>query len=182
MLKNNKCRDLNGIISEIFKDNYAGSDLKNALLLLFNGIKRNQQFPEFMCIWDICSIHKKGSIFELENERGISLITVFKKAFENLIHNDFAKDIDQNMSDSNIGARKNRNLKEHLLVMQGIINSVVRGNEECIDIQIFDLEKAFDSLWLESCLSDIYDSLSSENRNNKLALLYMMNKLTTLTH
>ena len=57
--------------------------------------------------------------------------------------------------------------------MQGIIYSVVRGNEDCIDIQVFDLKKVFNSLWLESCLSDIYDSLSTENRNNKLALLYM---------
>ena len=79
------------------------------------------------------------------------------------------------MSDSNIGSRKNRNINDHLLIMHGIVNAVVKGNEECIDIQVFDLEKAFDSLWLEDCMNDMYDSLMEENRNEKLALLYMMN-------
>ena len=59
--------------------------------------------------------------------------------------------------------------------MNGIINSVVRGSEDDIDIQIFDIEKAFDSLWLENCLLDGYNSLSDNNRNEKLALLYRMN-------
>ena len=66
--------------------------------------------------------------------------------------------MNENMSDCNVGSRKKRNMKDHLLIIHGIINSVVNGNEECIDIQIYDLEKAFDGLWLEDCLNDIYDN------------------------
>ena len=80
MLKNKKCRDPNGMYNEVFKENYAGRDLKEALLKLYNGIKQSKEFPNFMCLSDICSIQKKkGSLFSLENQRGISLITVFKK-------------------------------------------------------------------------------------------------------
>ena len=75
-----------GMLDETFKDEYAGKDLKNALLALFNGIKDTHKVPEFMVISDICSIQKKnGSLLELESQRGISLITVFKKIFENLL-------------------------------------------------------------------------------------------------
>ena len=41
-----------------------------------------------------------------------------------------------------------------------MINSVINGGMAPIDIQIYDLEQEFDSLWLEDCLNDIYDVLS----------------------
>ena len=80
------------------------------------------------------------------------------------------------MSDCNVGARRKRNVKDHLLIIHGVINSVVRGNEECIDIQVYDLEKAFDALWLEDCLNDIFDNLPEDNQNDKISLLYESNK------
>ena len=36
--------------------------------------------------------------------------------------------------------------------------------------------KAFDSLWLEDCLNDVYDALDEESRDDKVALLYDINK------
>ena len=86
-------------------------------------------------------------------------------------------DIDLNMLDYNIGSRKNRNIKDHLIIIHGVINSVIRGKEDPIDIQIYDLRKAFDALWLEDCLNDIYDSASQTNQNDKLSLLYESNTL-----
>ena len=77
--------------------------------------------------------------------------------------------IDENMSDSNIGARRNRNIKNHLFIIYGIINSVIKGKAECIDIQIYDIQKAFDTLWLTDCMNDLYDTLEKNKRNyNKL--------------
>ena len=108
--------------------------------------------------------------------RGISIITIFKKAFENLLFKEFEADIDKNMSESNIGARKNRNMKDHLLIVYGIVNSVVKGKEDDTDIMVLDLEKAFDSLWMTDCLNDMFDTIEEENRNEKLALVYLMNK------
>ena len=58
----------------------------------------------------------------------------------------------------------------------GIINSVLRGKEECVDIQIYDIEKAFDGLWLEDFINDVYDSLPQKKRDDKLSLMYEANK------
>ena len=90
-------------------------------------------------------------------------------------------DIDARMSDSNIGARRNRNIKNHLLIIYGIINSVIKGKAECIDIQIFDLVKAFDALWLighwlNACMNDLCDTFNEEHNNDKIALLYESNR------
>ena len=60
-------------------------------------------------------------------------------------------------------------------MVYGIINDVLKGKRKCIDIQIYDLVQAFDALWLEDCMNDIYDSVSKENRDDKLALIYETN-------
>ena len=176
-LKNNISRDPNGMINEVFKDGFIGTDLKEALLNLFNGIKSNLFIPMFMTLSNITTIYKnKGSMMDLNNDRGIFILTVMKKMLDKLIYEDNYKEIDKNMSDCNIGARRKRNIKDHLLIIHGIINAVVKGDEECIDVQIYDIEKAFDALWLEECLNDIFDNLPAENKNDKLSLLYESNK------
>ena len=60
-------------------------------------------------------------------------------------------------------------------MVYGIINDICNGNGKCVNIQIYDLVQAFDSLWLEDCMNDLYDSLSDKNRDDKLALVYKSN-------
>ena len=177
-LKNNKSMDPNGMVNEVFKNGYIGSDLQEALLTMFNEVKSRHFIPNFMVLQNITTIFKsKGSRLDMNSDRGIFLLTIMKKILDKLIYNDKYNDIDQNMSDSNIGARKKRNAKDHLLIIHGVINSVIRGKEEPVDIQIYDLEKAFDALWLEDCLNDLFDSTSKSNQNDKLTLLYEANKM-----
>ena len=86
------------------------------------------------------------------------------------------EDIVNFMSDSNIGAHKHKNIINHLFVIYAIINSVIQGESGCIDIQIYDLVQAFDALCLDDCLNDVFDAVTEENRDDKLALLYDINK------
>ena len=95
-----------------------------------------------------------------------------EKNLDKLIYLNNYSELDQNML-----ARKGRNIKDHLLIIHGIINSVLRGGEDCIDIQIYDIEKAFDAMWLEDSLNDIYDSLPEKKRNYEISLLYESNKV-----
>ena len=121
-LKNNKCMDPLGMINEIFKEGCGGNDLKLALLLLFNGIKAEQVIPALMTLANITAIFKKGSRLNLGNDRGIFILTVMKKIVDKLIYVDNYEAIDKKMTDSNIGARRKRNIKDHLLIIHGIIN------------------------------------------------------------
>ena len=173
--------DPNGMVNETFKNGYIGTDLKEALLIFLNEVKRKQFIPHSMTLGNITTIYKsKGSRLDMNSDRGIFILTILKKITDKLIYNDKYANLDQNMSDSNIGSRKKRNIRDHLLIIHGVINSVIRGKEEPVDIQIYDLEKAFDALWLEDCLNDIFDNTTSENHNDKLSLLYELNKVNNI--
>ena len=111
----------------------------------------------------------------MENERGIFILTVLKKMLDKLVYQDNFEDLDDGMSDSNIGSRKDRNIKNRLFKIYGVINYVVNGTEDPIDLEIYDQIKVFDALWLEDCLSDLYDTLPKENRNEKISLCYTSN-------
>ena len=63
-----------------------------------------------------------------------------------------------------------------MFIIYGIINSVVKGESESIDIQIYDLVKAFDVLWLEDCMKDAWDALPHHARDDRLGLVYEMSR------
>ena len=104
----------------------------------------------------------------MKNDRGIFGLSLFRKIIDKMVYEDKYDDIDSFMSDSNIGARKRMNIRNHLFVIYSIINSVINGDSGCIDIQIYDLVQAFDALWLKDCLNDVYDAVA-EDHTDKLA-------------
>ena len=118
----------------------------------------------------------KGSRLSLESDRGIFNTNVLKRVMDRLVYNDKYYDIDAEMSDSNIGGRRKKNIKNHLFVIYGIMNSVFNGDAEPIDIQIYDIEKAFDALWLEDTMNDMFDTIPESSRDDKIALIYESNR------
>ena len=123
-LKNNKSRDPSGWINEIFKQPV---DLNGALLQFVNGIKREYYFPNEILKSNITSIYKrKGSQLDMENDRGIFGLSVFKKMIDTLIYLEKNPLLDANK----------KNTKKHLFMMHGIINSVVNGTGGCVDLQM----------------------------------------------
>ena len=56
------------------------------------------------------------------------------------------------------------------------MNNVVNGKEGPIDIQVYDLEKAFDALWLEDSMNDLVDSLPASSQDDKVALIFEANR------
>ena len=175
-LKNNQARDPMGLINELFKPGILGEQMKFATLSLMNDIKQSLVIPKQMKLSNITSIwKKKGSRMDMSNERGIFVLTAVRKILDKLTYLDKYPDIELSMSGSNIGARKKRNIRDHLFIIYGVINAVVQGEDSCIDIQVYDLEQAFDALWLEDSLNDLYDYLSEDARDDKLALIYETN-------
>ena len=174
-LKEGKARDPNGWTNELFRNEIAGKYLKISMLMLFNRIKMNNQIPEFIKSADVTTIYKgKGEKCSLNNDRGIFLVTIFRSILMRLIYKDNYSIIDSNMSDSQVGGRKGKSVRNHVWLLNGIITDVLSSKKKRpIDVQIFDYRQCFDSLWLEECLNDLYDS---GVKNDNLALLYNVNK------
>ena len=174
-LKNNKSRDPHSLVNEIFKPGVIGSDLQNSLLLMFNRVKMEFSIPEIMHFANIISIYKgKREKSSLENDRGIFVLNLLRSMMMKVVYNEEYETIDSNMSDSNIGARKNKNIRNHIFIINGIINETLKNKKSCIDIQILDYRQCFDSMWLEESINDLYDS---GVRNPNLALIYEANKV-----
>ena len=143
---------------------------------MLNEIKGENIIPTILQLANITSIWKrKSSKQDLENDRGIFVLCVLRRVLDRLLYNDLYPEIESNMSNSNIGAMKKKNISNHLFVVYGIINSVVCGESPCVDIQIFNLIKCFDGLWLEDVMNDLYESVPKTGQNEKLSILYKSN-------
>ena len=124
-------------------------------------------------------MEKKGSRNNFDSYRGIFRVNVFRSILDRLIYNDEYDTVESSLTDSNVGARQGRNIRDNIFVMNAITNSVIKEKREPIDIQIFDVEKCFDALWLQECINDLYDTglgndklpiLFNENQNAKVAV------------
>ena len=128
-LKNNKARDVHRLTYEIFK--YGGRDLKLSLLHLFNKIKRSQIYTSICQVSNITSFwKKKGDRRDIDNDRGVFNVTKIRSILDKMIYNDVYDDVDSSMSCSNIGARRNRNIRDHLFVVNGILNEALNGKRK----------------------------------------------------
>ena len=112
----------------------------------------------------------KSSRNDFENYRGIFRVTIFRSILDRLIYNDEYEEIDSNLTDSNVGARKGRNIRDNIFVINSVVNSVLKGKAEQIDVQVFDVEKCFDALWVQECINDLYEAGLD---NDKLPLLFL---------
>ena len=131
-LKNNLKRDAFGYINELFKPSVTGSDLKQGLLKLMNKIKETKVYPRCLEACNITSIFKnKGNKSEFTNYRGIFRVVVFRGILEILIYHDEYQTIADNLSDANAGARKQRNIRDNLFVVNAVREGSKKKNPKC---------------------------------------------------
>ena len=173
-LKNNKSRDFEGYINEIFKINVIGEDLKKSLLLMFKKLKAKKLIPSFMNFANVTTVHKKGSRIEPKNEREIFRVSVVRYILMRLMYNLKYPVIDKNMSDCQMGARKRKGCKNNIFIINAVIHDVLKSkNMKPVLLQIYDYAQMFDSIDLEMALSDLFDVGVDDDT---LALLHKANK------
>ena len=108
---------------------------------------RKRVFKEILETWklkkrlapkNISSFYKlKGDRSDLDNDRGVFNVVKVRSILDKLIYNDTYDVINQSMSGSNIGARKNKNIRDHLFVINAVINDVTKRKKD-VDIEIME--------------------------------------------
>ena len=173
-LKKDKARDPGGLVNDIFKDGVAGKDFKLSLLKFFNKIREEDYIPDFVTLADVVTIYKgKGEKCDLKNDRGIFLVTIFRSILMRLIYLDKSKLLDHSMSDSQVGGRKGKSVRNHIWILNGIICDVLsKKNKTPIDLGIYDYRQCFDTLWVQECMNDLYKGGIKDDR---FKLLYNIN-------
>ena len=72
---------------------------------------------------------------------------------------------------------KGKGAADNLFIIRGIINHAKYLGKE-LWLTFYDIEKCFDSLWLEDCINSLWDM---GVRNDILSLTYLMNKEARVT-
>ena len=178
-LKRSQSQDTMGVINELFMIGNIGQDLKMSLLQMFNKIKNSNEIPNFFRNVFITAIpKKKKASLDLSCQRGIFLVPKLRGIFLKLIYNSLINTIEENLSLSNIGARKEKSPRDHLFVLHSVMDETLKGKESCLDLVFYDLAQAYDSLWLDHTLLDLYEN---NVNSNLLNLLHELSKKTTIS-
>ena len=122
------------------------------------------------------SIYKnKGSKADLENDRGIFTCTVLNSILQKLIYQDNYEEIDSNLSDSNVGARKRKNIRNHNFIIYGIIHHTVTTKSRPVDLAVLDYRQFFDTVSVDVSSNDLYNTGVI---NDQLHLIYECDSLS----
>ena len=152
-LKKEKSRDSEGLINELFKKGTIGDNLKSSLVMMFNKKKDENIIPSFLKFANITTVPKSGSRLNPEKERGIFRVSVIWSILMRMIYNNNYQIIDNNMSDCQMGARRNKGCKSNIWIINGIIYEVLKSKKTApIQLQIYDYKQMFDSMDLKKLL------------------------------
>ena len=117
---------------------------------------------------------KHKSPLNLMNQRGIFLVPKLRTIFSKLIYNSTIETIEENLSVSNIGARRKKAPRDHLFVLNSVIHDIVEGMDgRELDLVYYDLTQAYDSLWVTHTLTDLYEN---NINSNLLNLIFELSK------
>lgn len=145
-MENNKAPGTSGIIIEFLKNSI--SIILPYLVKLFNTILDTGIFPINWCLAIICPLHKKGSIHDENNYRGISLLEVMGKVFTKILNIrlvDFASRLHK-LFEGQAGYRQGYSTMDNIFTLQALVYKYLskkRGRFYCIFV---DFSKAFDSV------------------------------------
>ena len=175
-IKTGKARDPEGLARDIFKQSVLGTDLKLSLLTMCNKIKEEGTLPDYMRKSVIATIPKKGRLSQndLTSERGIFLVSTLRSICMRLAYNSKKDMIDSNMSQSNIGGRKNKSCRNHIWVLNAIVHDQLSSvHKNPIIFQQYDYKQMFDGINLKEAINDLFDV---GVKDNTLQLVYDANK------
>ena len=75
---------------------------------MFNSLKKENVIPKFMNYANVTTVQKSGSRLDPTNERGIFRVEIIRSILMRLIYNSKYSNIEQNISDCQMGARKGK--------------------------------------------------------------------------
>ena len=175
-LKNGKSVDPTGLVRELFKK--SGKGLRHSIQMMMNTIKTTHVLPlqwSQMCIRTVKK--KKGSLNKFESYRGIFLVPILSLILEKLLKNRMQPTLENNMSTFQTGGAKRNGVIDNLFILRGLIDHTNYLRKE-LWIIFYDIEKCFDSLWLEDCVNALW---RNGIQDDTLYLVYLMNRKAHVT-
>ena len=144
-LKSGKASGLDMLSAELLKN--LNDNFFRTFVALFKKIFKNGEFPEEWAIGIIVVIFKGGEKENLDNYRGITLLSIFGKLFTGiLLHrlNNVVSDYEI-IGQNQIAYRKGYQTSDHIFTLRAIIENTF-ANKGTLYLCFVDFKKAFDSI------------------------------------
>ena len=127
---------------------YGISVLLPVIVRLFNRFFTTGEFPEQWTQIIIIPIHKKGSMNNADNYRGIALIDILSKVYINIITRrlTFYTQAYNCICENQCGFREGYSTIDNAFVLYSIINKYLSMKGKSIYVAFIDFQKAFDSV------------------------------------
>ena len=115
------------------------------LVHLFNKVFASGEYPEAWTEAVIYPLHKKGSIHEPDNYRGISLLNVCSKLYSYIINKRLSTWVEDNdvLGEIQAGFRKDHSTIDHIFTLFSMIQRHLLRNKK-LYVAFIDFRKAFD--------------------------------------
>ena len=154
-LKTNKSFANDQLLNEYFIESL--DILSSHLVDIFNAILNSGYFPNQWSEGIIVPIFKKNDPSDVQNYRGITLVSCFSKIFTGILNNRITDWAESNnvLSDSQFGFRKGRSTIHAVFVLNAIVQKILneKGRLFCAFV---DLKRAFDSVYLNGLWFKLY--------------------------
>ena len=147
-LPNKKSCGYDGVSVKILK--YVTSAIVHPLVLLINSSVQQGSFPSLLKLAKIIPLFKKGDPMDIQNYRPISVLSVFSKIFEKVMHKrivNFCNKFNV-FSNSQHGFREGRSTESASYHFTQYIQNQLEKNK-CVSGLFFDLSRAFDTIDIE---------------------------------
>ena len=126
-----------------------------SLHLIFTEMEVGKFVPKDWNSMIIKSVHKKGPLQDMNKKRGLFLTNVISKIYEKVLKKRNKPIIDNSVSESQVGGKKQRGTSDLLILLSDLIRrNRIMGRRTYL---VFgDAIKCFDKLWLRDCLVEMY--------------------------
>ena len=142
----NKAPGPDGLPAEFFK---CTSEFTSPYLtIVFNNILANGIIPDDWGKSIICPLHKKGSVYDPNNFRGISLINTVCKIFTNILVTRLDKWTEKFnvIHESQAGFRRNYSTIDNIFTLHALVQKYLNKKRGRFYTLFIDFRKAFDSI------------------------------------
>lgn len=145
-LNKNKATGIDCLINEFFIESC--DIISSHLTDLFNGILNTGCYPDQWAKGIIIPLHKKNSPDDVNNYRGITLLSCLAKIFTGIINRRLSEFCENNdvISDAQFGFRPRRSTTDAIFVLHSIIQKFLQQKKR-LYCAFIDMKKAFDSVY-----------------------------------
>ena len=145
-LKTGKATGLDMINAELLKN--LNDNFLQLFTSLFNKLLENGHFPEEWAIGIIVLIFKGGEKDNLDNYRGITLLSIFGKLFVGVLLDRLNKVVSEYhiLCENQLAYRKGYQTSDHIFTLRAIIENTFQNKKGALYLCFVDFKKAFDSV------------------------------------